>query len=272
LVKKISLFVKPGEGVPKKVLESLKGLLHKHAVQVLEGKVDKKSEALIVLGGDGTLLHVAPVAYKLGIPLLGINLGGLGFLTEFHINEMEGAIEALVKGDFEMDKRMMLSVEIDGTPDSLPVYHALNEIVITRKALGRMISFTARADKNIITTYRGDGLIVSSPTGSTAYNLSAGGPVVHPRLDAIILTPICPFALSTRPIILPSHMEVEIGFQKTHEDVNLIIDGQTDLELKEGSLVKIKKAAGSLDLIKTPCRDYFTILREKLGWAKGLGA
>ena len=272
MIKKISIFVKPGGKTPQKILESLKGLLHKHNVQFLEKKVDKDCEAIIVLGGDGTLLHVAPIAYALGIPLLGINLGGLGFLTEFHIDEMEEAIHSLVNENFELDKRMMLSVEVKGALSNVPLYYALNEIVISRGAVGRMICFTAKADNKFVTAYRGDGLIVSSPTGSTAYNLSAGGPILHPDLEAIILTPICPFALNNRPLILPSPIEVEIGFQKTEDEVNLIIDGQTGLGLKTGNLVKIKKAEGALHLIKTPRRDYFTILREKLGWAKGFGA
>ncbi len=268
----ISLIVKHGAEIPKRVGDSLERCLQNRGVKVTKGRVDPESRAVVVLGGDGTLLHVASQAYRNGLPLLGINLGGLGFLTEIHLDEMESALEALLSGNFQVDRRMMLHITVEGTDGARGEYYALNEIVVTKGPLAKIINIPTWIDGAFLTTYRGDGLILSSPTGSTAYNLSAGGPIIHPNLEAIVLTPICPFALSARPLILPGDVTVEIPFARAiEEELSMVVDGQVGHSIREGDRIVLKKAPGYLKLIRSPLRDYFTILREKLGWATGMG-
>jgi len=271
MLKHISLIVRHETKLPKRIEEALEVLFRRRGVSATEGRVDPQAEAIVVLGGDGTLLHVAGKAYQLGIPMLGINLGGLGFLTEIHMDEIEEALDSLISGTLELDRRTVLSVTVK-VPDSIDsTYYALNEAVISKGPLGKIITLPTWASGSFLTTYRGDGLIISTATGSTAYNLSAGGPILHPGIEALILTPICPFALNARPLILPGQMKVAIQIKNAMEKISLIIDGQVDHELNEGDRVEVQKAKGHLKLIKSPLRDYFTILREKLGWAKGVG-
>jgi NAD+ kinase len=271
MLKHISLIVRHKTEFPKRIGKAMEELFQRRGVSVTEGQVDPQTEAIVVLGGDGTLLHVAGKAYQLGIPLLGINLGGLGFLTEIHMDEMEQALDSMISGTLELDRRAILSVTVKVSDSTGSTYYALNEAVISKGPLGKIITLPAWAGDSFLTTYRGDGLIISTPTGSTAYNLSAGGPILHPGIEALILTPICPFALNARPLILPSHMKVAIQIKNATEKISLIVDGQIGHELNEGDLVEVQKAKGHLKLIKSPLRDYFTILREKLGWAKGVG-
>ncbi len=273
MIQHISIIVKHGAELPKRVGESLVRCLIGKGVRVTEGRVDPDSDALVVLGGDGTLLHVASQAYKKNIPLLGINLGGLGFLTEIHLDEMESALDALISGSFQLDRRMMLKVLVkDQGEEKQREYYALNEMVISKGPLAKIIKIPTWVDGAFLTTYRGDGLIVSTPTGSTAYNLSAGGPIVHPNLEALILTPICPFALGARPLILPGTVLLEINFPEDfEEDVSIVVDGQEGHQIRQGQRIFLERAPGYLQLIKSPSRDYFTILREKLGWATGVG-
>ncbi|MFO8239947.1 MAG: NAD(+)/NADH kinase, partial [Dissulfuribacterales bacterium] len=260
MLKHISLIIRHETEVPNRIGKVIKKLFHGYGVSVTEGKVNPQTDAIVVLGGDGTLLHVAGKAYQLGIPLLGINLGGLGFLTEIHINEMEQALDSLISGTFELDKRTILSVtlKVAGSKDS--TYYALNEAVISKGPLSTIITLPTWAGGSFLTTYRGDGLIISSATGSTAYNLSAGGPILHPCIEALILTPICPFALNARPLILPGRMKVAIQLRNAREKISLVIDGQAGYEINEGDCVEVQKAQGHLKLIKSPIRNYFTIL------------
>lgn len=272
MIRSVSLIVKHGAELPRKIGDEISARLKARGVFVTAGDVDPASSAVIVLGGDGTLLHVAGKAYLCGLPLLGVNMGALGFLTEIPMEEMYAAIDDLVEGRFELDRRTMLSIRISGAGEcSALQYYALNEAVITKRSLGRIISIPVRANGFFLTTYRGDGLIIATPTGSTAYNLSAGGPILHPDTEGLILTPICPFALNARPLILSPDMEVSINVEMGQGGVILIIDGQTHHDLKNGGRIEIKKADGYLKLIRSHSRDYFTILREKLGWAKGVG-
>jgi len=270
MLKHISLIIRHETELPKRIGEAVQELFRKYGISVTEGQISPQTEAIVVLGGDGTLLHVAGKAYRLGIPLLGINLGGLGFLTEIHMDEMEQALDSLISGTLEMDRRAILSVTVKVPDSKSSTYYALNEAVISKGPLGKIITLSTWADTSFLTTYRGDGLIVSTATGSTAYNLSAGGPILHPGIKGFILTPICPFALNARPLILPSHMKVAIQIKNASEKINLIVDGRAGQELSEGDRVEVQKAKGYLKLIRSPLRDYFTILREKLGWAKGV--
>ncbi len=285
-IRKISLVTKPNSYLANRVGQDIAEYLNNRKIEVILGQVDPKSDAVIVLGGDGTLLHVAGEVGSSKIPILGINLGGLGFLTETTSEEIENAIEGLLQGEFEVEKRLMFNVEVrDCSNKLLASYYALNEVVIAKGPLGRMITIPTWVDDSFLTVYRGDGLIISSPTGSTAYNLSAGGPIIHPQVDAIVLTPICPFALSARPLILPASSKIELNFKywtrneesseekETYDlssDVTLIVDGRAGHPLKSKYKVLVKKAKEPLCLIKSQLRDYFAILREKLGWSTGI--
>ncbi len=270
MIERISLILKKGASRPKAAAEVLEEYVCQKGVSITRDKVDPKSQAVVVLGGDGTLLHVAGLAYHLGLPLLGINVGSLGFITEIRIDEMKAAIDALVEERFELDRRMMLAVTVKSTRHDDFHYFALNDAVITKGAMGRMITLPAWAGDSFLTSYRGDGLIISTATGSTAYNLSAGGPIIHPLLEAMVITPICPFALSSRPLLLPADRKVTINIEYAPEEISLVVDGQIGRELYEGDRIIIERAKGFLKLIRSPNRDYFAILREKLGWTRGV--
>ncbi len=271
-MKRVYLVVKRSGERAEQVAGKVSQFLGRHGVYVNQGDIHPEDEAIVVVGGDGTLLHVASLAYSRQIPLLGINAGGLGFLTEVHIDEMEESLTRLINRQFELDERMVLSVRVHSPRVHAPVreYIALNEAVITKGALSKIIQINTWADDVFLTAYRGDGLIVSSATGSTGYNLSAGGPIVYPNLDVIILTPICPFALSSRPLILSGNTTIRIEVQDITDEVCLDIDGQVGIRLEKGLSIVIKREDNTLKLIRNPKRDYFAILREKLGWTKGM--
>ncbi len=271
MIKRICLVVKHKDDRPaaaaRKILEHLKD----RGAMVHLGPVEPEDEAIVVLGGDGTLLHVAGQAFRADLPVLGINAGGLGFLTEVHLDEMEEALDALLEGTFLLDQRMVLGVKVKNASSQVrKEYLALNEAVITKGALSRIIQINSWVNETFLTAYRGDGLIISTATGSTGYNLSAGGPIMYPSLEAIVLTPICPFALSSRPLILPGQSLIKIQVEETAEEVCLDVDGQAGLHLEKADEIEICKMPGYLKLIKSPHRDYFTILREKLGWTRGV--
>jgi len=270
MINKISLILKKESIRPMEAAEILEEHLRSRGISITRGSVDPDSQAVVVLGGDGTLLHVASLAYHLGLPLLGINAGSLGFITEIRLDEMKSALEALVEERFELDQRMMLTVTVKSRRHDDFHHFALNDVVITKGAMGRMITLPAWAGESFLSTYRGDGLIISTATGSTAYNLSAGGPIIHPVLQAMVITPICPFALSSRPLVLPAGQPVTINIEYAPEEISLVVDGQIGKELYEGDKIIIRKADGFLKLIRSPQRDYFAILREKLGWTEGV--
>ncbi|NDY41380.1 NAD(+)/NADH kinase [Dissulfurirhabdus thermomarina] len=268
----VSLIRKRGaEEAPARAAEAAAALLRKMGVQVTEGRVAPGCEAVVVFGGDGTLLHVAARAHELGVPILGVNMGGLGFLTEIPLEEMAAALEALVRGECEVEDRMVLVARVESGGGEAARFRALNEAVVAKGPVERMITLDTWAGGDFLTTYRGDGLILATPTGSTAYNLSAGGPLVHPEIEALVLTPICPFALSARPILVPGGLEVTVGLARPEEGVSLVVDGQVRRTFAPGDRLRVTKASRPLGLVRSPLRDYFTILREKLGWAKGPG-
>ncbi len=271
MIKQVCLVIKHKDARPAAIAREIIAHLKSRSVNVNQGAVSQKDEAIVVVGGDGTLLHVAAQAFQQGLPILGINAGGLGFLTEVHTDEMQEALDSLVENTFTLDRRMVLRVRVKDSDGRLKQeYIALNEAVITKGALSKIIRIESWVDGTFLTTYRGDGLIISSATGSTGYNLSAGGPIMHPGLEAMILTPICPFALSARPIILQGNSQVDIQVEESAEEVCLDVDGQAGLHLESSDRIEIGRMPGYLKLIKSPHRDYFTILREKLGWTRGI--
>jgi NAD+ kinase len=232
-------------------------------------RIEPGMDILIVLGGDGTLLHVADEASNYQLPVLGVNLGNLGFLTEVAADERYEALETLlVEEDVRMEKRIMLSAAyVNGaTGKKSDAVHALNEVVIVKKSTEAMIRLRCWADKEYVTTYRADGLIMSTPTGSTAYNLSAGGPVVHAELDAIVVTPICPFMLESRPVLLGSQHKVTTQLLAPAGQVKVIVDGELQWTITENDYLLVKKASKPLLVISSPWKSYFNILRSKLNW------
>jgi NAD+ kinase len=229
----------------------------------LPGQVD----ALIVLGGDGTLLSMARAVGDLGVPLLGINLGGLGFLTATTLDELLPAMEALLAGAMAVEERMMLAARLVRGGQPVGEYVALNDVVITKSAMSRIIDLAVSVDGRHATGYRADGLIISTPTGSTAYCLSAGGPILFPTMDAVVLVPIASHTLTNRPIVLPGTQRIDVTLMSDQE-VMLTIDGQVGVHLREQDTVQVEKAPARVRLLRFPRTDFFTVLRSKLKWGE----
>ena len=237
------------------------------APSVTKAELPAHADLLVVLGGDGTLLSMARAVGDLGVPLLGVNLGGLGFLTATTLDEMFPALEALLAGRMEVDERMMLTVRIVRNGQRLGEYAALNDIVITKSAMSRIIDLTVSVEGQHATSYRADGLIISTPTGSTAYSLSAGGPILFPTMDAIVLTPICSHTLTNRPIVLPGMHRIEVTLM-ADQDVMVTVDGQIGVGLREHDTVEVVKAAARIRLVRFPQKEFFSVLRTKLKWGE----
>ncbi len=228
---------------------------------LLAGQVD----LVIVLGGDGTLLSVARAVSDRPVPILGVNLGTLGFLTEVTLDELFAALELVLAGKARVEARMRLDVRVLRDQGELGRFLALNDAVLTKADLARMIDLETRADGGEVTTYHADGLIVATPTGSTAYSLSAGGPIVLAELEAFLLTPICPHTLTQRPLVLPHSSQIEICVRSRNE-VQLTVDGQEGIALREGDVVAVRRSDHPVRLIASPFRSRFEILREKFHW------
>ncbi|MBN1104044.1 MAG: NAD(+)/NADH kinase [Deltaproteobacteria bacterium] len=222
---------------------------------------------VVVLGGDGTLLGAARRLGRYGVPILGVNLGGLGFLTEITLKRLYDAVEMMMEGRLEVEERLMLDTRVVRKGEEICRFQVLNDVVVSKRIPARIIELEVSINEEFLTTFRADGLIIATPTGSTAYNLSAGGPILHPTLDTFILTPICPFTLTNRPIILPETHRVEISLAKeVDEEVSLTCDGQVGFDLLFGDRVTIGKSEEKIRLIKSPNQTYFEILRTKLRW------
>lgn len=223
-------------------------------------KLSKEVDFLVSIGGDGTLISVVRRSFDYNIPVLGINLGTLGFLTDIMFEEVEDFLESMEKGIYRIDQRMM----IKGSAN-LENFVAFNDIVISRKSISSMITIKAKADGKHFNTYYGDGVIISTPTGSTAYNLSLGGPVVYPLTEAFIVTPVAPHSLTQRPLVLPADFEIEFTVDDAQGAV-VIIDGQDIIEVNQNESIKIEIASKKAKLIHRKCRNYFQVLNEKLQW------
>ena len=225
-------------------------------------------EIVVVLGGDGTLLSVARAVWKQGIPILGVNLGGLGFLTEIGLEELYPVLDKVLRGDFETNERDVVNASVVRRGERMAEFTVVNDVVINKNALARIIDLEITIDGAYLTTFRADGLIISTPTGSTAYNLSAGGPIVYPSLHNLIITPICSHTLTNRPIVIPDDVEVHTLLKSRDEEVTLTLDGQQGFPLEFEDVVVVKKAEGRILLIRSPYRHYFELLREKLKWGE----
>ena len=232
-------------------------------------KVDRWNNVdwVVVLGGDGTLLGAARKVGKYGVPILGVNIGGLGFLTEIPLKRLYPAIEMMLKDQLEVESRLMLETKVQRKGEEIFLFLVLNDVVINKGALSRIIDLDVYINDQFLTTFRADGLIISTPTGSTAYNLSAGGPILYPTMANFILTPICPFTLTNRPIILPDSDNIHIMMGKeSDEKVKLTFDGQVGFDFFYGDKVIIHKSKERIRLVKSPDQTYFEILRTKLMW------
>ncbi|MGD9503985.1 MAG: NAD(+)/NADH kinase [Syntrophobacteraceae bacterium] len=228
--------------------------------------IPESAEAVVVLGGDGTFLSVARFLEDRSTPIVGVNLGGLGFLTEITKDDCFRDLLEIFEGPCTTEERMRLMVEVHRRGREIFRQSVLNDAVINKGALARIVDLKTSIDGRLLTNYRADGLIVATPTGSTAYNLSAGGPIVYPTAHTIILTPICPFTLTNRPIIMPSEVTVEVEVGERAHDVDLTCDGQVGCALMASDRVVLSASSNPLRLLKSSSTDYFEILRTKLKW------
>lgn len=267
-IKKAGLITKKDDPRPDEYATTLSGWLQQRGIAVSLNAIGPDLDMIIVLGGDGTLLHIAEDAARYAIPVLGINMGNLGFLTELTEDETCVALERILSTEVTIENRLMLRARLIGDNRRTPYRYALNDVVITKNVLDRLLNLSTTANDEFITTYRADGLIFSTPTGSTAYNLSAGGPIVYPGLATITVTPICPFMLSSRPIILPPDKRIRTRFEggSSGEHPQVIIDGQPFWAMNDSDILEIETAGHFLQLVVSSTRDYFTILRNKLHW------
>ncbi|HJT28558.1 MAG TPA: NAD(+)/NADH kinase [Pyrinomonadaceae bacterium] len=236
--------------------------------QVEHKNLAAEVDLMLVLGGDGTMIATARMIGDQEVPVLGINYGGLGYLAEFRIEELYTALESILAGNYRLDRRVMLAVEHCHGDDPPRTNRVLNDVVINKSALARIIEIETYLNSQFVNSFRADGLIVSTPTGSTAYNLSAGGPVIFPSMNAVVITPICPFTLSNRPIVVPDDAEIELLLKTDKEDVTLTLDGQVGFPLEVADHVRIRKSRTTFNLIQPSNRNYFDVLRDKLRWGR----
>ena len=236
--------------------------------QVESENIASQVDLMLVLGGDGTMIATARMIGDHEVPVLGINYGGLGYLAEFRIEELFTALESILSGSFAIEQRVMLAVELWRGEETVTRNRVLNDVVINKSALARIIEIEASLNTHFVNSFRADGLIVSTPTGSTAYNLSAGGPVIYPSMNAVVITPICPFTLSNRPIVVPDESVIELRLITQNEDVALTLDGQVGFPLKPEDRVVIRKSSNTFNLVQPMNRNYFDVLRDKLRWGR----
>jgi NAD+ kinase len=222
-------------------------------------------DVVAVFGGDGTFLHAARIVASNGVPILGVNLGSLGFLAEVQLDEMRPALQNLILGNYELEERMLLQVEVIRGDCTLAQYLALNDAVINKGEISRIIDLEVTVNAQLVTVTRADGLIVSTPTGSTAYSLSAGGPILYPTLGAFIITPICPHTLTNRPVVVPDRAQVGICLLRGR-DVMLTVDGQVGMTLEPGDRLAVRKAESCVRLVQPAGSAFFALLREKMKW------
>jgi NAD+ kinase len=232
-------------------------------------EIARDADLVVVLGGDGTLIAASRFVGEREVPILGVNLGSLGFLTEITLAELYPAMERCLDGDFEVSERMMLSAAIEREGQILEEHRVLNDVVINKGALARIIDMKTSVDGRHLTTFKADGLILSTPTGSTGYSLSANGPIIHPALECISITPICPHTLTNRPLVVAKDAKVAIMIESgVDERVFLTLDGQVGMNLVSGDVVRICRSHHVTRLIQSRSKDYFEVLRTKLKWGE----
>lgn len=240
-----------------------------HQRGLTQEEIRDQAELVVVLGGDGTLISVARLMSGKDVPILGVNLGSLGFLTETTVEEMYLRLEKCLEGNPRVSDRMMLEVTVYRDGKEIERCHVLNDAVINKGALARIIDLETKVNCHVLTTFKADGLIVSTPTGSTGYSMSAGGPIIHPQMCCIVITPICPHTLTNRPIVISDDSTVSIVVASSFDEkVYLTLDGQVGVELTEGDTIEIRRALKTIALVMSKDRDYFEVLRTKLKWGE----
>lgn len=278
-IQTVGIVIKPGHAQAKATASELTEWLAGRGIAIsgdpipadqvtTDGSHTADADLIVVLGGDGTMISAARLSGDNDTLVLGINYGSLGYLTDFRIEEMFPALEAIIAGEYEIDRRVMLKTEHWRGDEKLSSGRILNDVVVNKAALARIIEIDVRLNDLFVNTFRADGLIVSTPTGSTAYNLSAGGPIVYPSMNAVVLTPICPFTLTNRPIVIPDSAEIELLLHNENEGVVLSLDGQTGYPMLAGDRIKIRKSATTFNLVQPANRNYFDVLRDKLKWGR----
>ncbi len=230
-------------------------------------KIPELVDVIVVFGGDGTMLSVARSVQGRKTQILGVNVGSLGFLTETTLDELYPVLERVLAGKHTTDRRSMLEIDVHHTNGTVGTYHALNDVVINKGAVARIISMDAFVNEDFIANFLADGMIISTPTGSTAYSLSAGGPVLYPTLDSVVMTPICSHTLANRPLVIPAESSVRVVV-KSGEDVMLTVDGQVGVPLTEGDEIRCTQSEYQIDLIQPGDKGFFDVLREKLKWGE----
>jgi NAD+ kinase len=284
-MKTIGILTKPKFPDVKQILKNLVGWLRDHQKEVvLDGKtaaligepavhqkaqIAAMADLVLVLGGDGTMLNAARLVEERGVPILGINMGGLGFLTEVSVEHLYPSLEKVFAQEFSLEDRLMLRARMDRHEEHVAQATVLNDVVISKGTLARMIEIQIAIDGQFVTRLRGDGLIVSTPTGSTAYSLSAGGPIIAPSVQALILTPICPHTLTHRPLVIPSGAVLEVTLTSQDEGAMTTFDGQVGIAMVQGDSVAIRASEHRTRLIRFPDRTYYDVLRRKLKWGDG---
>jgi len=233
-----------------------------------DDEIRDKADLVVVLGGDGTLLSVARLFSGRQIPILGVNLGSLGFLTDTTVEELYPLLERCLNGEIFVCKRMMLTVGVRRDGRIVHKCDALNDVVISKGALARILDLETTINQHMLTTFKSDGLIISTPTGSTGHSMSAGGPIVHPRMSCIIINPICPHTLTNRPIVLSDQSIICVTLSSYDKKAYLTVDGQVGFELQEGDEIEVQRSQNTTDLIMPSSRDYFEVLRTKLKWGE----
>ena len=284
-VRRIGIAVKPKKTEVEPILRELIGWLREQGREVLldpeaaaacpgcgpsltRAEVVAGADLVVVLGGDGTILSIARLMGAREVPILGVNLGSLGFLTEVTLPELFPALGSVLKDDFAVSRRLTLAARVRRGEEPVGAYVALNDVVISKTGPSRIVELETFVNGEYVTTYRADGLIVATPTGSTAYCLSAGGPILYPTLPALVVIPICPHTLTNRPLVLPEGARIEVVQRSAGEGVHLTVDGQVDVGLHPRDTVTVARSPHSITLVKSPKLNYFELLRTKLRWGE----
>jgi len=289
-IKRIGVIVKPHQPDALETLCRLTTWLNEHGIRLVgpteveretiehrtgctidvvnESELAEQVDLVLVLGGDGTMIATSRMIGDAQVPVIGVNYGGLGYLAEFPLEELFPALESILAGQYQVQQRLMLTVELWRGEELVTRNRVLNDVVVNKSALARIIEIEAYLNEQFVNLFRADGLIVATPTGSTAYNLSAGGPIIYPSMNAVVITPICPFTLSNRPIVVPDDSMIEVRLVTEKEEVALTLDGQVGVPLKAGDRAVIRKSKTAFNLVQPPNRNYFEVLRNKLKWGR----
>jgi len=284
-IKRVGIISKPKKAEVREIVPALLEWLRERSIEAFidreTGAIMKTKERcltrnempgevdlLIVLGGDGTLLATARALNRKPVPILAVNLGGLGFLTEITREELFPTLEMVVAGTHQTDRRVQIEGELIRTDEILTSFLALNDVVLNKGAIARIFDFELRVNGELVSTYKSDGLIVSTPTGSTAYSLAAGGPIVTPSVEAFLVTPICAHTLTHRPLVLPNSVKIEVTVKSLREAAYLTVDGQVGIAAHSEDVVRMRKADSFVELIRPPATPYFEILQKKLKWGE----